>query len=63
MVAYFQFRYKNFRRPSGQRFYKLIGTEKQILDYADKMNQNKTHWQYLYKPPIETKRQAEIINL
>lgn len=63
MIAYFQFRYKNFRRPSGKRFYKLIGTENQILLKVSKMETNKTHWQYFYKPPIEIKRIAENINL
>lgn len=63
MTAYFQFRYKNFRRPSGRRFYKMIGTEAQILTKVSKMETNKTHWQYLYKPPIEIKRVAELINI
>lgn len=62
MVAYFQFRYKAFRRPSGKRFYKIVGTEKQITDKVAKMETNKTHWQYLYKPAIEIKRIAELIN-
>ena len=63
MTEFFQFRYKNFRHPSGKRFYKIVGSEKKIINYVKSMETRKTHLRWVFNPPVEIKKQAEIIKL
>ncbi len=62
-TEYFQFRYKNFRRPSGRRYFKITGTEDQIIDYVKGKETKKTHLQWLYNASEAIKKIAESIDL
>jgi len=65
MIVYYQFRYKNFRRPSGKRFYRLTGTEKQINEFVRRAETRKTHLRELDFDfiPAWVKKIADKVNL
>lgn len=63
LTLYFQWRYKNFRRPSGHRYYKIRGTEEYILKCTKRLETKKTHLQWIMNPSNDIKKQSELLTL